>query len=59
MSKSPADFQKLKMLTVLVYLWYKFHFNKNRKFVAIYGIQKLKTKACFSENFKSKNIFAC
>ena len=39
-----------------VYLWYKFHFNKNWIFVAIYGIQKSKTKTCFSQNFKSKNI---
>ena len=57
MWKSPVDFQKLKMLMVLVYLWYKFHFNKNWIFVAIYGIQKLKTKTCFSQNFKSKNMF--
>ena len=56
MWKSPVDFQKLKMLMVLVYLWYKFHFNKNWIFVAIYGIQKSKTKTCFSQNFKSKNI---
>ena len=39
-----------------VHLWYKFHFNKNWIFVAIYGIQKSKTKTCFSQNFKSKNI---
>ena len=57
MWKSPVDFQKLKMLMVLVYLWYKFHFNKNWIFVAIYGIQKSKTKTSFSQNFKSKNIF--
>ena len=57
MWKSPVDFPKLKMLRVLVYLLkYKFHFNKNWIFVAIYGIQKLKTKTCFSQNFKSKNI---
>ena len=56
MWKSPVDFQKLKMLMVLVYLWYKFHFNKNWIFVAIYRIQKLKTRTCFSQNFKSKNI---
>ena len=34
----------------------KFHFNKNWIFVAIYEIQKSKTKTCFSQNFKSKNI---
>ena len=39
MWKSPVDFQKLKMFRVLVYLLkYKFHFNKNWIFVAIYGI---------------------
>ena len=37
-----------------LYLWYKFHFHNNWIFVAIYGIQKLKTM--FSQNFKSKNI---
>ena len=39
-----------------VYLWYKLHFNKNGIFVAIYGIRKSKTKTCFSQNLKSKNI---
>ena len=29
MGKSFVDFKKLKMLMLLVYLWYKFHFNKN------------------------------
>ena len=42
---------------VLVYLWYKFNFNKNWIIVAIYAIQKLKTKTYFSQNFKSKNMF--
>ena len=40
----------------LVYLWYKFHFNKNWIFAAIYGIQKSKAKPCFSQNFKCKNM---
>ena len=39
-----------------VYLWYKFHSNKNWIFVAIYGIQKSKAKTCFSQDFKSKNV---
>ena len=39
-----------------VYLWYKFPFNKKWVFVTINGIQKSKTKTCFSQNFKSKNI---
>ena len=57
MWKSLVDFPKMKMLRVLAYLFkYKSHFNKNWIFVAIYGIQKLKTKTCFSQNFKSKNI---
>ena len=29
MRKSFVGFKKLKMLMVLVHLWYKFHFNKN------------------------------
>ena len=32
---------------IFVYLWYKFHFNENWIVVAIYGIQKSKTKTCF------------
>ena len=58
MWKSPVDFQKLKMLMVLVYLWYKFQFNKNWIFVAIYGIQKLKTKKhVFHKTLKAKTCF--
>ena len=58
MWKSPVDFPKLKMLRFLVYLLkYKFHFNKNWIFVAIYGIQKLKTKTCFSQTLKPKTCF--
>ena len=57
MWKSFVDFQKLKMLMVLVYLWYKFHFNKNWIFVAIYGIQKLKTKHVFPKTLKVKTCF--
>ena len=30
--------------------------NAKTIFVAIYGIHKSKTKTCFSQNFKSKNI---
>ena len=30
-----------------LHLWYKFHFNKSRIFVAIYGIQKEKVKTLF------------
>ena len=58
MWKSPVDFPKLKMLRVLVYLLkYKFHFNKNCVFVALYGIHKLKTKTCFYQTFKVKTSF--
>ena len=53
-----ADFSKLKMLKVLLYLLkYKFHFKKTRIFVAIYGIHKLKTKTCFSQTLKVKICF--
>ena len=58
MQKSPIDFPKLKMLRVLVYLLkQKFHFNKNRIFVAIYGIQRLKAKAYFSQTLEVKTCF--
>ena len=58
MWKSLVNFPKLKMLRVLVYLLkYKFHFNKNCVFVALYGIQKLKTKTCFSQTFEVKTCF--
>ena len=58
MQKSPIDFPKLKMLRVLVYLLkQKFPFNKNRIFVAIYGIQRLKAKAYFSQTLKVKTCF--
>ena len=57
MWKSFVDFQYLKMLVVLVYPSYKFHFNKNWIFVAIYGIQKFKTKTCFSQTLKVKTCF--
>ena len=40
-----------------VYLWYKFHFNKNRIFVAIYGIQKSTTKHVFPKTLKLKTLF--
>ena len=45
------------MLMVFVYLWYKFHFNKSSIFVAIYGIQKLKTKHVFPKTLKVKTCF--
>ena len=58
MWKSPEYFPKFKMARVLVYLLkYKFHFNENWIFVAIYGIQKLKTKTCFSQTLKVKTCF--
>ena len=42
MWRSPADFPKLKMLRVLAYLFkYKFDFDKNWIFIAIYGFIKL------------------
>ena len=54
MWKSPVDFPKLKLLRVLVYhLKYRFYFNENWIFVAIYGIQKFKT-TCFSATLKVK-----
>ena len=56
--KSPDDFPKLKMFRVLVYLLKcKFHFNRNWIFVAIYIIQKLKTKTCFSQTLIVKACF--
>ena len=49
MWKSPVDFPRLKILGVLVYLLkYKFYFNENWIFAAIYGIQTLKAKTYFS-----------
>ena len=58
MWKSLVDFPKMKMLRVLAYLFkYKSHFNKNWIFVAIYGIQKLRTKTCFSQALKVKTCF--
>ena len=58
MWKSSVDFPKLKMLRVLVYLLkYKFYFDKNWIFVAIYGIKKLKTKTCFPQTLKIKPCF--
>ena len=35
-----------------VYLWHKFHLNKNWIFVAIYGIRKSKTKTRFFPKLK-------
>ena len=59
MSKSPVDFLKLKILRVLVYLLkHKFHHNENGIFVAIYGIQKLKTKTFFSQTLTVKMFFS-
>ena len=58
MWKSPDYFPKLKILGVLGYLLkYKFHSNKMWIFVAICGIQKLKTKTCFSQSLKVKTAF--
>ena len=45
------------MLSVIVYpLKHKFRFNKIWIFVAVYGIQKLKTKTCFSQTLKVKIV---
>ena len=53
-----VDFARLKMLTVLLYLLkYKFHYSENWVFVAVYRIQKLKTKTCFSQTSKVKASF--
>ena len=50
-----VDFPKLKILRVLVFLFkYKFHFNESWIFVAIDGIQKLKTKTYFFQTLKNK-----
>ena len=43
------------MFRVLVYLLkHKFYLNKNRVFLAIFAIQKLKTKTCFSQTLIAK-----
>ena len=59
MWRSTVDFAKLKICRVLLLylLKHKFYLSRNWIFLTVYRIQKLKIKACFSQNSIAKTCF--